>query len=90
MSKSEERRMAVQRVPGKVTQAGGVPVYVTVDTLAEITARLDKVETDVADVSNKTTVLIKGLEWAAKEIKPMFGVGVIGAVFEQLAEKVKG
>ena len=51
------------------------------NTLNEILDRLRHLE------DNQAT-LVKGLRWIGEEIKPIFGIGGIGAYFIEVADKL--
>lgn len=52
------------------------------ETLADILERIDALE-------GRYSLLVEGFEWAANQVRPMFGQGALAMVLDGIAEGLK-
>ena len=66
--------------------------------VSKVTKRVDTVDTTEVDnqildrlskLEKRQKILVDGLRWAGTAIKPIFGIGGIGAYFCEIADKAE-
>ena len=72
-----KKKVSKKKAPSKKVE--------TVDSIDVSNELLDR----LAVVEARQALLVKGFRWAAKQITPVFGIGLVGQVFDELANKLE-
>lgn len=60
------------------------------DRINLLTARVEELEHALVEAEAKITVITDGYEFAANEIRPLYGFGAVAAVFDAIHRKLSG
>ena len=83
MSKSTEKRVKIQKTAGKVKKAPKT------DVIGKLAAEIVELREKVEKLEKKDQILEKALLFAANELRPIYGLGAIALVFDEVVKRLK-